>query len=264
MELYVSIAGRKYEADLSRPASLAIPLLFDGAQPVFFGAAPASAQPYQADGFVGDTRRGGSCNVSDVRLVPHCNGTHTENLGHVVATDVPVCASVGQGLMPALLVSVTPVADGATQDAIIPAAALADAMAGSDLDGVTALVVRTLPNGPAKRSLNYDDGPVPPYFAADAMRHIVDKGFRHLLVDFPSIDRMNDGGRLANHRLFWNLAPGSAAAGPAARTDRTVTEMIFVDDGIADGLYLLDLQVPAWHSDAAPSNPVLYPLTGEP
>ena len=93
------------------------------------------------------------------------------------------------------------------------------------------------------------------------MKYIVEKGIQHLLVDIPSIDRMHDDGRLANHRLFWGVAPGVREAGSQTRTDKTITEMIFVDDKIGDGLYLLDLQVPAWQSDCAPSNPVLYPLT---
>ena len=39
-----------------------------------------------------------------------------------------------------------------------------------------------------------------------------------------------------------------------------VTELAYVPDSVADGLYLLDLQVPAFGADAAPSRPVLYPL----
>ncbi len=261
MELRVTIAGKSYRADLSCPASLAIPLHFDGPQPGFFGAARASAMPHRAEGFVGDTALGGSCNVSDVRLVPHCNGTHTENVGHIVATDIAVYFSVGQSLMPAVVVSVTP--EITSGDRTIWRASLANGLKGEYLQDVDALIVRTLPNSPSKKSVDYDDGQGPPYFAADAMRLVVDGGFRHLLVDFPSIDRMHDQGELANHRLFWNVAPGSKEEGPDTRTDKTVTEMIFVDDSIADGLYLLDLQVPAWHSDAAPSNPVLYPLMGD-
>lgn len=261
MELRISIAGKDYRADLSRPISLAIPLLFDGAQPGFFGAARATASPYKANNFVGDTGLGGSCNVSEVRLVPHCNGTHTENVGHIVLTDVPVSTSVGQGLMPALVISVNPIPDIATGDRTISRESLADVIADQNLDDVAALIVRTLPNSPSKKSMIYDDQHAPPCFAEDAMRHIVDKAFEHLLVDMPSIDRVHDQGRLANHRLFWNIASGSKEAGPETRTDKTVTEMIFVDDSVVDGLYLLDLQVPAWHSDAAPSNPVLYPLT---
>lgn len=261
MELRVSIAGKTYRADLFHPESLAIPLLFNGAQPGFFGAASASAKPFEGHNFVGDTGLGGSCNVADIRLVPHCNGTHTENAGHIVRTDFPVNASVGQGLMAALLISVTPGPDKAG-DQIISAESVSDEVADQNLDDVAALIVRTLPNSPSKKSMIYDDKHAPPYISKDAMGYIVGKAFRHLLVDLPSIDRMHDQGMLANHRRFWNVAAGSTEAGPETRMDRTVTEMIFVDDGVEDGLYLLDLQVPAWHSDAAPSNPVLYPLTG--
>ena len=41
----------------------------------------------------------------------------------------------------------------------------------------------------------------------------------------------------------------------------TITEMVYVEDSVADGLYCLNLQVPAFELDAAPSRPILYPLT---
>jgi hypothetical protein len=36
--------------------------------------------------------------------------------------------------------------------------------------------------------------------------------------------------------------------------------MIFVEDDIDDGSYLLSIQIPAFMSDAAPSRPVIYPM----
>jgi len=39
--------------------------------------------------------------------------------------------------------------------------------------------------------------------------------------------------------------------------EATITEMVFVDDSIADGLYLLNLQVASLRNDAAPSRPVI-------
>ena len=42
-----------------------------------------------------------------------------------------------------------------------------------------------------------------------------------------------------------------------------MTEFIFVDDDIADGRYLLDIQIAPFAADAAPSRPVLYPLIPE-
>jgi hypothetical protein len=36
--------------------------------------------------------------------------------------------------------------------------------------------------------------------------------------------------------------------------------MIFVDNHIEDGSYLLNLQIPAFVSDAAPSRPIIFKL----
>ena len=41
---------------------------------------------------------------------------------------------------------------------------------------------------------------------------------------------------------------------------RSLTEMIYVPDGIPDGLYWLHLELAPLVSDATPSRPVLYPL----
>ena len=270
MELRVRIAGRSYDVDLEHPKHLAIPLNFDGPQPRFFGAPIAHAEPFRGGGFTGDTRQGGSCNVSAITLVPHCNGTHTETARHVVPDGPTVSQSLAQGLMPAVVVSVTAVPAEETAEAYRPAfepgdkvitrAALTSVLSGYDTVELTALVVRTLPNGPFKRTAAYGDDRVPPFFTADAMSYRAARDVRHLVVDIPSIDRMQDDGRLTNHRIFWNLPEGRHEAADGMRRDRTVTEMAFVDDDIADGLYLLDLQIPAFESDAAPSRPVLYTL----
>jgi arylformamidase len=42
--------------------------------------------------------------------------------------------------------------------------------------------------------------------------------------------------------------------------NKTITEMIFVSEIIKDGSYLLNLQIPAFVSDAAPSRPILYKI----
>jgi hypothetical protein len=38
----------------------------------------------------------------------------------------------------------------------------------------------------------------------------------------------------------------------------TITEMIYVPDNVADGSYLLNLQIASFENDASPSKPVLY------
>ncbi len=271
IELRAVIAGKTYGVDLSNPRNLAIPLQFDGPQPRFFGAAEARAQPFRGDGFTGDTRQGGSCNVSEITMVPHCNGTHTESVGHIVHAGQAVFESLPQSLMPAVVISVTPVSAaeaGETyrpavepRDVVITRAALSAALAGYGADELTALVVRTLPNGSFKKTAVYGERESPPFFTADAMTYLVERNVRHLVADIPSIDRMRDEGMLTNHHIFWNVPKGTRDATEEMRQDRTVTEMAFIDDDIGDGLYLLNLQVPAFHTDAAPCRPVLYALT---
>jgi len=270
LDLEFTTYGRRWQADLSAPVDLAITLQFPGPQPRFFTDAPASAAPLRAGGFVGTVASGASCNCAVYTLSPHCHGTHTECVGHV--TDD---ATALAGLTPlppalALLVSVRPealgpaaagqVSRGQADDPVITRALLAAAAARWIRDPWTSLLVRTLPNDPGKRYRRYE-GPCPaPYFTADAMHWIVERDVTSLVVDLPSLDRADDGGSLAAHRVFWGLSPGVRDAHQARRGRAMVTELAYVPDSVRDGLYLLDLQVPAFATDAAPSRPEIYPV----
>jgi hypothetical protein len=123
-----------------------------------------------------------------------------------------------------------------------------------------ALVIRTLPNDEQKRRRDWDDGRAVPYLTRAAGALLAELGCEHVLVDLPSLDRMADRGKLAAHRAFWGLAPGATRAAETARGRCTVTELVYVPDALADGNYLLDLQLPAFVADAAPSRPLLMPL----
>lgn len=258
--LAVDIAGRRWQV-ASRGFDISIPLRFNEAQPSFFGAPPASAEAITAGSFVGDVRHGGSCNCSVHTLAPHCNGTHTECVGHITQERLSVRDLALRHFSAALLISVTPEpARDSSGDKVITLAALRAAIGQASLSDYQALVVRTLPNESSKLARNYDEGSLPPYFALDAMRHIVEHGIDTLVVDLPSLDRAQDGGQLAAHRIFWGMPAGSTSAATVTRKNATVTEMAFIDDEVADGAYLLNLQVPPFMIDAAPSRPVLFPL----
>jgi len=56
---------------------------------------------------------------------------------------------------------------------------------------------------------------------------------------------------LAFHHSFWEVPENPNFI-------RTITELIYVDNSIEDGTYVLSLQVAAFANDAAPSRPVLY------
>ena len=97
----------------------------------------------------------------------------------------------------------------------------------------------------------------PCFFSIEAMEYIVSLGVQHLLVDSPSVDRLFDEGRLSSHNIFWETK--GEGLNPAAQ-NKTITEMIFATDSLEDGQYLLNLQIPAFVSDAAPSRPILYKI----
>jgi len=265
----VVMASGTWTADLSRPRDLAIPLAFDGPQPNLFEAAAATAAPLRSGGFVGDVAQGGSCNCSEYRLTPHCNGTHTECVGHITRQRVSIRDIYKGGLEPALLLSITPVAASESDegsnpspqegDRLITAAVLREAWKPWSSTTVSALVIRTLPNEASKLSRRYTT-PVPPYLTQQAAQLIVDRGITHLLLDTPSLDRTHDEGLLTGHRIFWGMPAGSNDVTAAQRAEATVTEMIFAADDVADGRYLLDLQIAPFDADAAPSRPILYCL----
>lgn len=254
--LILEIQGERYAIRADRPLHLAIPVDFHGPQPSAFGLPRARATAFASGTFVGDTRQGGSCNCEIVTLAPHGNGTHTECVGHLTRTRESVHAALCDALVPATLVSVTPEATGNGGRAIT-ASALASAL---QANGVMAgpftrgLVVRTLPNDPGKKTRDWT-GSKAPFFTAQAMRIVRDLGVDHLVCDLPSADPERDAGALEAHRSFWELADREIA--PIAR-HRTITELAFVDDAIADGRYLLNLQLAPFVLDSAPSRPVLF------
>jgi hypothetical protein len=269
----LSLPGIDVTADLDSAFDLAIPLRFDGAQPSAFGAPPATAEPLRAGAFVGDVTHGGSCNCVVHRLVPHCNGTHTECVGHLTRQPLHVHEAWRGGLEPALLLSIeTPRAAECPEssdpppqpaDRLVTAAALDAAWrraAWPDVP-VRALAIRTRPNDASKVTRRYVAESPPPYLTREAAEWLVAHGIEHVLLDLPSMDRLDDGGRLTAHRVFWGLPPGSTDAAAAGRPQATVTELVFAAEAVPDGCYLLDLQLPAFAADAAPSRPILYPVT---
>jgi len=261
----LQIDARVLRFDPEKPIDISIPLDFHGAQPNAYGVAEATAKACEAGDLVGDTRRGGSCNFEQVTLIPHCNGTHTECVGHITHERISVRDCLRDAFLSARVFTIDPEPAGETRetypipfgdrDRVITAKILQERMPVQRSD---ALIVRTLPNG-GKTSRRYVDE-IPPYFTSEAIEFIVSKGVRHLLVDLPSIDRLFDEGRLSNHRHFWNVEPDSFEVNGNTRANSTITELIFVPDAVPDGEYLLNLQIAPFVSDAAPSRPLLFSI----
>jgi arylformamidase len=269
----IPVGNREVRIDLTRPVSLAIELDFSERQPRHFGAPQATSRPFAVPGFSGSVERGASCNCQALTLIPHCNGTHTECVGHLTREPVDAHRVAPLGLLPAVLVSIEPVDAGTAGESTDPLPHPGDRLitrrvlesswpAVAASFEARALVIRTLPNRPDKQHQDYSDS-TPPYLSREAAELLIERGIEHLVVDLPSIDRAHDEGRLTAHRISFGLPAGSIALEQATRASATVTELAYIPDTVADGSYLLELQVPALGGDAVPSRPLLYRLSSK-
>ena len=92
-----------------------------------------------------------------------------------------------------------------------------------------------------------------PFFTNDAILYLKDIGIKHIIVDIPSIDRYNDGGKLGNHHLFFKNN----------KAINTITELVFIPNSCPDGNYFINLGIINFGLDAAPSRPKLFPILKE-
>ncbi|MCB0712723.1 MAG: cyclase family protein [Ignavibacteriae bacterium] len=255
MNLTFLYNGTNHTVNTAKPIDISIPLKFGEAQPNAFYLPRAEAVVAEGGDFIGDTRRGGSCNCETITLNPHGNGTHTECIGHLSTNRIHINNTLRDSFIPALLISVSLEHDPEGNPCITRSTLNSQlSTLNSQLE---ALIIRTLPNDPSKLNTEWS-GHNPPYLAPDATQLIRELGVRHLLLDIPSLDREDDP-LLTSHRIFWEL-PESGQVEANPDDGRTITEMVFVPDEVEDGLYLLNLQVPPFALDAAPSRPLIYKM----
>ncbi len=240
--------GFIYQTDLNQPIDISIPLE-EGLETVnCFYAPPMETNPVIAGDFVGSTAQGGLLNFLNVKLNPHGNGTHTECVGHIAKEKYTINQLLKKFHFLCKLVSVFPVKQN-NGDRVITRARMEEIFSPND---ATAIVIRTLPNDTLKLKTNYS-GSNPVYVHHEAIEYLVDCGVEHLLIDLPSVDREEDGGKLLAHKAFWKYPQ-------APRENCTISELIFVPSEIKDGLYLLNIQIASFEIDVSPSKPILYEL----
>ena len=263
MKAEIEVGSKKFNVDFSKGKDISIPLDFNNLQPNTYGVDIATAKAYKDDQFIGDTRSGGPCNFETLNFTPHCNGTHTECIGHLTDKRVNILSSLEEEMIPSTVITIIPkksidsyVPDLEESDLLITKKDLVDKLLLFDNNFYKAIVIRTLPNKKDKIYRDYMQHK-PPFFSIEAMEYIVSLGVTHLLVDIPSVDRLFDDGNLTAHNIFWDT---KLKKYNQSTKSKTITEMIYVPDCISDGSYLLNLQIPAFLSDAAPSRPILYAL----
>ena len=247
MKASITYKGESYKIDLSKPLDISMPLKADVTNPTAWYVKPPTYTPVMENGFVGDVNLGGAVNFRNIFFNPHGHGTHTECVGHISKEFYTINQCLKQFFCLAKVVSITPEIMG--NDRLI---SLAQVQKIWDKNSADALVIRTLPNTNAKLSKQYSNTN-PTFIHHEAINFMVKNGLKHILIDTPSIDKEEDGGELLAHHAFWEYPKNT-------QTERTVTELIFVNDSIVDGEYLLNLQIASFENDASPSKPILYQI----
>lgn len=245
-----SFGNRILKANLSHGRDISLPVRFGAGSCRAWHAPEAREEPVQY-GRPAEVKEGFSVNSFLVTLAPHSHCTHTEWQAHYLADRRPLPAGNLSAWMPALLLSVYPEMDNLGRLWIRRETLEALFIAG---EGLEALIVRTLPNSEAKKTIDYS-GRCPPAFEPEAMNFLREQGVRHLLTDLPSVDPENDEGALRAHRAFLEMKESEGLL-------RTITELIYVPDECVDGLYLLNLQLAPVPGDAVPSRPLIFPVSG--
>ena len=256
----------EYIIDTSKAVDISIPYIFNGNQPNLYNVKEGSSKPLKSNNIDWSVSLGASCNVPEISMNIHCTGTHTETVGHLLRDNGNIGKIFTELFLPTVLITVDPEIAKKTndkyhcdinEDELIITLKIVKLQLEKYINfNPIALIIRTLPNDTKKRFQNYAKEP-PPFLSNNAMSYINKLNISHLIVDIPSIDRMNDDGILGNHRIFWGdgLNPRSEVS---EKTDKTITEMSYIPNFVKDGIYFLNIQIPNFVLDAAPSRLFLY------
>lgn len=239
--------------DTEKSLDISIPMVSGNENLRAWYVDPPKMEPVRANGFVGAVAEGGSVNFRNIFFNPHGHGTHTECLGHITKEIHSVNKVLTTFMCKAQVVSFQPESVLNTEynemDKLITKNQFDSIDWNNDIE---AIIIRTIPNQTEKMHLDYSASN-PAYISIECLEKINELGIKHLLIDLPSVDRETDGGKLAFHHGFWGV-PNNL------NFKRTITELIFVDDEIVDGVYILELQMAPFENDASPSRPVLYKI----
>jgi len=254
--------------DLDRPIDCAWPLHFADAplsertdeNPAAFGLPAPFAEPIRFGDTALATKEGAPVNCHTLHLCPHGAGTHTECAAHISDNHIRVLNAVSGTPLVAVLLDVTPKrfaesADrhGGTrhpEDLVVDAAEISAKFAttwGTTDALPEATILRAL--DPQRTSPDNFSGQNPAYLTSEAIDALLAQGAHHLVTDLPSIDREQDGGTTPSHARFFSARPLG-----------TVTEMARLGPAVLAGRYLMQLHLPPFMWESAPSRPILFPL----
>lgn len=247
MKAIIDWNQKKWEINLAKPLDLSISMQNGAANPNAFGIAAPRFEYYQFGNFELSVANGSGANCENLHINAHGNGTHTECIGHITPERVSINSCLSKYHFIGQVISLEPVRTN-NGDWIISANGVEEILA----DNIEALLIRSLPNTAAKLLQVYS-GNNPVYLDPALCALLAQRNIAHLLVDVPSVDREEDSGGMLAHKAFWQYPENP-------RRHASISEMVFIPDAVADGIYFLNIQITALETDASPSKPVLYQM----
>lgn len=264
MKEFISINGKQYTK--GNPIDISLPITEKNTR-AFWSATMGTSNFISKDGSLFDISVpwGQACNDYVRSINPHTLWTHTETVNHIAASNTNPIDTIKDIIANrlAVLLTLQPTeiylqSNNNDSDFVITRELLAWAFMNKDT--MDTIIIRTLPNSPTKKDKDWS-GTNPVYFAPESMDYLCEQWIQHLLFDWPSVDKEDSNGKVPAHSAYrkYTIEKGITEE---TRTQATITELVYIPSEIADGLYLVNLWVSniQW-VDAAPSRPILYPLT---
>ena len=267
----VTIDGKLWAVDHSRLFDISLFPQSPNPGVTAFGLAPASIEP------VISVQAGARCNCFSFRdWSPHVHGTHAETRQHLLLNPQPVVQCLNGLTFVARLISIDPTGARGLNLSLVPDAddrlitrEHVEQCLGADRFSPEVLIIRT-PDFPGKWTFAYG-GTNPAYPHHEVAQLLVERGIKHVVLDFPSADR--EEGELYFHRTFWqdpiNARDGARLPGldhvpNKPRDGSVIVELAFIPQQVSDGWYLLYLCPIGLPGDASPVRPLIAPILGFP
>ena len=255
----IKINKQDYRIDFKNPIDLSIPINNIKSSPLFYDNKPIKINYYTNNQETWSVKDGAPCNIPIINLNIHCGATHTECRSHITKEKMSVTDCIKNSLLLSHLISVTPsnkIENDSyhypvnKDDLIITKDMLYEKIKDIKTPSLKSIIVRTLPNSDKRLNQNYNINKNA-FFSNEAIYYLKSIGIENLIVDLPSIDKYDDGGKLGNHRIFWGVDKGTL-------NQNTITELTYIKNQIEDGEYLLSLNMLNLNLDASPSRPIIY------
>tara|TARA_Y100000768_G_scaffold68316_1_gene47887 strand:+ start:1409 stop:2200 length:792 start_codon:yes stop_codon:yes gene_type:complete len=255
----ININNNYYKIDLNSPIDISIPISSKH-NPSFYDDNPLKIKYFESNNKVWSTAHGASCNIPVLELNIHCGATHTECRSHITKEDITIVQCQKNIFTRAHLITLEPKKNTNNtyhhkidkNDFLITKEMLFEKLSNIEKKYLNSLIIRTKPNISSSLNNNYNLIKNP-FFSNEAIEYITILGINNLVVDIPSIDKYDDGGKLGNHRIFWEL--------DSERPNKnTITEFAYINNEIEDGDYILLLSILNIELDTSPSRPIIYKI----